>query len=151
MDCPYTEPWRDAVTLKGIGHGDNGLCDVPALVNRMKGIWKTPDLTWKEQAKVKRRLIAPIGDFAKGWHQEQRPSVLMEELANQCRALRKYIQDALIAKRFMHRTVVPEHFHRIFGTDDDERDTRPVMRYPRGPRQLTFAPSGMLQLVKEWE
>lgn len=70
-DCPYTEPWRDAVTLRGTGggaSGQNGLCDVPALVNRIKGIWMTPDLTWKEQAKVKRKLLQPIGDFAKGWH-----------------------------------------------------------------------------------
>jgi hypothetical protein len=38
------------------------------VVTRLKGIWKTTGLTWKEQAKVKRKIIAPIGDFAKGWH-----------------------------------------------------------------------------------
>jgi hypothetical protein len=44
------------------------MCNPQQVIVRLKGIWKSPGLEWKEQAKVKRKIINPIGDFAKGWH-----------------------------------------------------------------------------------
>ena len=64
----------------------------------MKGIWKTTGLSWKEQAKVKRKIVNPVGDFAKGWHQELLPSDLLEKLTEDCLDLKKYIKGAMIAK-----------------------------------------------------
>jgi hypothetical protein len=100
---------------------------------------------------VKRKVIAPIGDFAKGWHQDEQPADLLEELNKDCLALKKYINGALIAKKFLHTANVPVHFHHIYATDDDPRDTKPVMEYKAEARQLTFAPTGILRLIKEWE
>jgi hypothetical protein len=121
------------------------------VIIRLKGIWKTTGLSWKEQAKVKRKIIHPIGEFAKGWHHGKWPNELMEHLNSACQELKKYINQAMIAKKFLHTTNVPEHFHRIYGTDDDVRDTKPVMAYKAEPKQLTFATSGWLRLVKPCE
>jgi hypothetical protein len=68
MDCPYTVGWREAIELRKSHEPDNGMCSTSAIIIRLKGIWKTTGLSWKEQAKVKRKIITPIGDFAKGWH-----------------------------------------------------------------------------------
>jgi hypothetical protein len=70
LECPYTEVWRESIELKKSHEPDNGMCQTPAIIIRLKGIWKTTGLSWKEQAKVKRKIIGPVGDFAKGWHQE---------------------------------------------------------------------------------
>ena len=57
----------------------------------------------------------------------------------------------MLAKKFLHTANVPEHFHHIYATDDDPRDTKPVMEYKAVARQLTFAPAGFLRLLKDWE
>ena len=83
---------------------------------------------------MKRKIVNPIGDFAKGWHHGHHPDELLENLTNECKELKKYINAAMIAKKFLHSANVPEHFHRVYGTDDDERDTKPVMAYSNGPK-----------------
>ena len=57
----------------------------------------------------------------------------------------------MLAKKFLHTANVPEHYHHIYATDDDPRDTKPVMEYKQAARQLTFAPTGILKLIKDWE
>ena len=57
MDCPFTERWREAIQLRRPHDPDNGMCNPQQVVIRLKGIWKTTGLTWKEQAKVKRKVI----------------------------------------------------------------------------------------------
>jgi hypothetical protein len=49
-------------------------------------------------------------------------------------ALKKYIKGAMIAKKFLHAANFPEHYHHIYGTDDDPRDTKPVLELNHGPK-----------------